>query len=157
MLKINLSGHDCWFDKATFEQFRIYGLSVCTKPDGYKTLVFSSGPFKTRLYARVIMDAPANLEVDHVDGNSLNNSKSNLRLVNSAQNKWNTVKRKSKSGLPKGVVKHGTSYKATITRNYQTRYLGTYVTIAEAEAAYKKKAEELFGEYAVHTSRGTTE
>lgn len=152
MIEKIITGHVCIFDEETYTKYSMYGLSVCTKPDGYRTLVFSSGPFKTRYYSRVIMEAPRNLEVDHIDGNSLNNHKDNLRLVTSQQNKFNTKKRNNGT-LPKGVTKHGRFYKATITTFYITKCLGTYPTPEEAGEVYKKAAEEKFGKFALHNSR----
>lgn len=147
-----VTGQDCIFDKENYVKYFSQGLSICTKPDGYKTLVFSAGPNKTKYYCRVITNAPKGVEVDHIDGNTLNNHIDNLRLVTSQQNKFNTKKR-GNSGLPKGVVRHGTSFKATLTSNYQTYYLGTFPTVEQAAEAYRKKAEEKFGLHAFHNSR----
>ena len=136
------------------EDFKYYlrGLSICTKPDGYKTVVFTSGEDKSKYLCRVIMDCPTHLEVDHIDGNTLNNSRSNLRIVTSQQNKFNTCVRKDSVGH-KGVIRHGRGYKATLTHNYKTHYLGTFDTQEQAIAAYRKKADELFGQHAYHNSR----
>ena len=151
-LEKTITGNRCFFDAADIAVISTGGLSVCTKPDGYKTLVFSSGPHKSRYYCRILLNAKHGEEVDHIDGNILNNCKENLRLVTSSQNKWNQQKR-GKSELPKGVALHGTSYRATITKNYIRHYIGTYPTVEEAEQAYKKKADELHGKYAYHNSR----
>lgn len=133
-------------------KYFISGLSVCTKPSGYKTVVFTRGEHKSKLLCRVIMNCPSNLEVDHIDGNTLNNCKANLRLATSQQNKFNTSVRSLSVGH-KGVIRHGRGFKATITFNYKAHYLGTFDTEALAIAAYKKKADELFGEFALHNSR----
>lgn len=149
MKATNISGHECIFD----DEANIADLSVCTKPDGYKTLVYSAGPHKAQLYCRVLLSASKGIEVDHINGNTLDNRIENLRLVTSQQNKFNQIKRKNSSPLPKGVCKHGTGYRAAITINYTTYNLGTYPTPELAEAAYKRKAEEYFGEHALHNSR----
>jgi hypothetical protein len=133
----------------------IQGLSICTKPDGYKTVVFTAGIHKHKYLCRVLMDCPAHLEVDHIDGNTLNNSRSNLRIVTSQQNKANTILRKGSIGH-KGVIRHGRGYKATITHNYKQIYLGIFDTHEEAVTAYKLKADELRGEFALHNSRKDT-
>lgn len=132
-------------------KYYIQGLSVCTKPDGYKTVVFTAGPNKGKLLCRVILDCPQDLEIDHIDGNTLNNQRSNLRFATSQQNKFN----RATSLDSKGVIRHGSGWRAVITHNYKRMYLGTYCTKQAALAAYKTKADELFGEFAAHNSRNT--
>lgn len=147
-----ITGQNCIFDLEDFIEYSQQGLSVCTKPDGYRTLVFSSGSHKTRYFCRIIMKCPPDKEVDHKDGNTLNNSKENLRIVNSTQNKHNTVSKGTRT-LPKGVSRHGRHYRAKIYINYKQISLGTFSTIDRAEQAYKEAADKYFGEFALHNSR----
>jgi len=149
MLAIRLSNnHECLFDAGTIT----YNLSVCVKPDGYKTIVYTTGINKSKLFCRILLNAPKGLEVDHINGNTLDNRKCNLRLVTSQQNKFNTKKRGDLS-LPKGVHRHGNNYRAAITHNYTRYNLGTYPTVERAEAAYKAKAEAFQKEYAFHNRK----
>ncbi len=56
--------------------------------------------YRTILMHRVIMDAPAGITVDHIDGNGLNNRRLNLRLATYSQNARNRVLRSdNKSGF----------------------------------------------------------
>ena len=132
-------------------KYYLQGLSICTKPCGYKTVVFTSGPNKTRYLSRIIMNCPALLEVDHKDGNTLNNKRDNLRIVTSQQNKFNTVGRSNV--LPKGVIKHGAGYKATITVNYRQIYLGTFRSLDKAIDVRQAAEQKYFGEYSLTNSR----
>ena len=60
----------------------IWYASTCTKKsDGGQ-------PRKLHLH-RVILNAPENLEVDHIDGDGLNNRRANLRLATKSQNQAN--------------------------------------------------------------------
>lgn len=92
-----------------------------------------------------------NEQVDHKDGNGLNNSRANLRLCTPAQNMQNRrVKSNTVSGF-KGVTKVAGTYKrpwqAAITLNGKRKYLGCFPTPEEAHEAYCKAAREHFGEF----------
>lgn len=57
-----------------------------------------------RLVAVHFIENPLNLpQIDHIDGNSMNNCVSNLRWVNGTQNNFNSKKRKDNSSGIKGV------------------------------------------------------
>jgi hypothetical protein len=102
-------------------------------------------------FARTIMSAPEDLYIDHIDGNSLNNQKTNLRLVTTSQNARNR-ETCAVSGS-KGVTKNGSGYMANIWIDGKQKYLGTYPIKSVAEQVYKQAAARYFGEYALHLSR----
>ena len=87
--------------------------------------------------------------VDHIDGNILNNSKRNLRVVTHTQNMWNTHKIYAQSGL-KGAYKsaHRPGWESKICCNKKRIFLGYFRTKEAAAKAYNKAASKLFGEYA---------
>lgn len=109
-----------------------------------------NGHQKSLIMARVIMNAPKGLLVDHIDGNILNNQKSNLRLATKAQNVQHRVKLNSnnKTGA-RGVHKrpYG-AYCAQITFNFKCVSLGHYKTIKEAASAYDAAAKILHKNFA---------
>lgn len=101
---------------------------------------------------RAILRAPDGVMVDHINGDKLDNRRENLRLCTNSQNQAN---RKVSQGVSKfkGVVwqklKSGKGYwKACITKDGVTTYLGTYPTDVEAAAAYNVAAVSMFGEFA---------
>lgn len=97
------------------------------------------------------MNVPVGLYVDHIDGNGLNNRKSNLRIVTSTQNRWNQRRKKlNATSQYKGVYwdKFNRCFKAQIRCNKQTFHLGSHLTEREAALAYNKAAQAYFGEYA---------
>ena len=99
---------------------------------------------------RVIMKATKGFEVDHIDGNKLNNQKSNLRICTSAENKMNKgAQRNNKSGY-KGVCWNSKTNKwqAQIKANRVLHNIGFFSSKEEAYAAYCKAAEELHGQFA---------
>ena len=87
--------------------------------------------------SRVILDTDQ--MVDHINHNTLDNRKSNLRIVNKSQNQMN--------GFYRGVDKHGDRYNARIKINGKAINLGTYVF--EEEAYYARWYAEtiLFKQY----------
>ena len=71
--------------------------------------------------------------IDHIDGNKLNNSFNNLRIVNQQQNQWNHTN-------AKGYVwnKYNKKWVAQIRLNRKDIYLGSYDSESEAHTAYLK-------------------
>lgn len=91
---------------------------------------------------------PANFDIDHADGNRLNNTWRNLRLATTAQNASNSKTRKHNATGIKGVrISSSGNFQARITKAGVTHHLGTFHTAEEAALAYKKAAERLHGEF----------
>lgn len=99
------------------------------------------------LMHRLIMDAPDGIEVDHINRNTLDNRRENLRLCNRQQNSAN-VECKNKLGY-KGVEKIKENvYHVKLTYDRKTYHFGNYSTIEGAAAIYDIEAIKLFGEFA---------
>lgn len=97
---------------------------------------------------RAIVGAQAGQDVDHINGNGLDNRRENLRVCSRAQNLANRrSSRRRRSGL-KGAYKLGERWLASIKSNGKTRHLGVFDTPEEAHAAYCAAARELHGEFA---------
>lgn len=84
--------------------------------------------------------------VDHINRDSLDNRRANLRTCTALQNRMNSVPR-SKTGF-KGVRVDRWGYIARITHKGKRYYFGTFKTPQEAARAYDKAARELYGEFA---------
>ncbi len=89
---------------------------------------------------RVIMDAPKGYVVDHINGNKLDNRRSNLRIVKHSTNIRNgRIRRNNKSGT-QGVNYHRArnQWRAYIMVNYKHINLGWF---DNREDAIKARAE----------------
>ena len=88
-------------------------------------------------------------QVDHIDGNPLNNTASNLREVTNAENHKNERRPKSNTSGIAGVGRHGSRWRAHIKVNYRQMHLGLFDTRGEAAAA-RKAAEFKLGFHVNH-------
>ncbi len=99
---------------------------------------------------RFIMNAPEGQEIDHKDGDGLNNRKSNLRFCTHSQNAYNQKKRRGTSSQYKGVYfnkDHG-KWHARISIEGKRKSLGYFDLEIEAGIAYADAAEDVYGEFA---------
>lgn len=93
---------------------------------------------------------PGQIQIDHKDGNGLNNQKSNLRPATPSQNAANQRKLSKSSSVFKGVKWHRTGHcwQAQIGVNGAYVYLGVYASEADAAHVYDYAARIYFGEFA---------
>lgn len=85
------------------------------------------------LMHRLIADTPAELEVDHMNGDGLDNRRQNLRNVTHAQNQQNKRANKAARSQYRGVHRCAGKWRAQVTFNDKRIHLGYFA--AELDAA----------------------
>ena len=136
-----------WLSKHKWTTSRVFTKFYAVRSELCKT----SGKRKTYRMQREVAHTPEGLECDHINSNSLDNRKANLRSATRQQNCWNSSKRKPRSlSKYKGVSrkKRGQPWKAILTVNGKKIYLGCFDNQKQAAKAYDAAAKKFFGEFA---------
>ena len=104
---------------------------------------------KTVFLHRVIAKTPDGLQTDHIDGNGLNNRRSNLRHASVNENQFNRPAYKTnKIGL-KGVswLKVAGKWAAQIQAHGKKHHLGRFDCPKQAHRAYVAASKKLHGSF----------
>lgn len=111
----------------------------------------STGKASNRLYMhRFIMNPPSNMQVDHINGDKLDNRKSNLRVCTVQQNRFNSkLSSRNKSGKT-GVyyARKEQKWVAQIKVNKKCKYLGSFSFFEDAAKVRIAAENKYFGEFA---------
>lgn len=107
---------------------------------------------RTTSLHRQIVQTPRHLVTDHINHDTLDNRRENLRWATGAQNAANQAirKRPGATSVYKGVnlVRHSGVWRASITHG-RVRELGFFTDEVDAARAYDAAAIEEFGPFAV--------
>ena len=111
---------------------------------------------RSELMHRVLTNAPKGMQVDHLNGDGLDNQRANLRLCTRSQNLANQASRlywsrRRTTSNYKGVsLLEGRSrpWRATISVDRKQHFLGYYAEEDAAARAYDDAARRFFGEFA---------
>ena len=154
MKKIDL-GYDkeALVDNADYERIKNQGWCLKnTKGENGRFYSVATMNYKTTPMHRFILGAKKGEFVDHVNGNGLDNRRSNIRICTISQNHQNRRKSPNTSSKYKGVWfnKKTNRWIATIksTDMKWQKSLGVYKTELEAAKAYDTEAVKCFGEFA---------
>jgi hypothetical protein len=137
-------------DYENLSAYRWYATAVC----GH--LVYAgrkvrceNGERKELLMHRVIMCAPDGMEVDHVNANTLDNRKCNLRLCSHMQNSQNQPKNSRNTSGYKGVSwnKKCAKWEVRIKVAGKRLTLGYFSDITAAAASYAEASREHHGDF----------
>jgi len=103
---------------------------------------------KKEILHRILLNAAPKTIVDHINGDSLDNRRANLRICTHAENLRNRKKHRNSTSRFKGVTRHRNKWQACISFNKRLFYLGLFESEREAAAIYDAYARKLHGEFA---------
>ena len=129
-------------DEEDYDFVRLLGLTIVRRAHLSHVYINTQPYYKQPLHRVLLQVTDPAIIIDHRNRNGLDNRRMNLRKTDKIGNALNMrVNATKKSGLPKGVYKKGTKYKAVITVKQLEFYLGSFSTSEEAESVYKKANE----------------
>lgn len=143
-------GYSSIIDAEDAERVGAYNWAVTVQPGGARATRKFRGHM-TPLH-RFIMRAAPGVVVDHINGDTLDNRKANLRICTHKQNMWNRRRRKDRA-LPTGIhlTKAGT-YLVKLTHEGRRIYIGCYKTLDAAKEARRKADLKYRGEFSPYAS-----
>jgi hypothetical protein len=141
-------------DDEDYNMLSKYSWSKLSRHDGATAYAISRtsrkslGGRKSVLMHRLIMHPGPSQEIDHIDGNGLNNCKSNLRVCSHSENMQNgRVTKRFGSSRFKGV-----SYTTQSSKHWLAHigddHIGYFTTQEEAAIAYNAEAQKRYKTFA---------
>ena len=122
------------------------------KGNFYATKAITVSKCKQKIISmhRLIMKPEKGYVIDHIDGNSLNNQKNNLRICTHAENMRNSKIYSNNTSGFKGVYWHKQTAKwmAYISYNNKITHLGLFINPKDAARAYNEAAIKFHVEFA---------
>jgi hypothetical protein len=130
-------------------------LKACANKDGYYLVGLRKDGKRTtfkvhRLVAEAFIENPLNKKcVDHINNNKTDNNITNLRWASNKENGQNRSMSKNNTSNVKGVSfdKESKKWRARITIDEITVYLGRFESLEDAKQARINRANEAFGIY----------
>ena len=127
-------------------------LAGSTYANGYRTVAVHGRRCKVHRVAWLLAygEDPGELQIDHANGDKLDNRLCNLRIADSCQNNCNVGLRQGSNTGYKGVtwVRANRNWRASIKARGTYYHLGCFSTAEEAHDAYVAAANRLHGEFA---------
>lgn len=143
------NGQSSFVDDDVFEWAK--EINWCASRSDWNTYVVNYGETPKAYLHRKIMHAPKGVQVHHVNGDTLDNRRENLRLASNSENcrgarKRNDTYESRYRGV--GWYRRDEVWRAQIVVNGKQIHLGYFDLEVDAARAYNRAAREHFGEFA---------
>lgn len=136
-------------DFQALKKYKWFWLRYPDKPEGY-AFTNQIGKGLKRMH-RIIMKAKKGQIIDHINGNSLDNRKENLRFCSRRQNQANMrINKQKTSSKYRGVYLHNSGkWVVCISVNGKNQHFGSFSNEVEAAKHRDNIVKQLHGEFAV--------
>jgi hypothetical protein len=116
----------------------------------YAVRTVDGGRHTKQAMHRLLLCAPRGSQVDHVNGNGLDNRRSNLRYCTNGQNQQNRHHARNNTSGFRGVTwnKASQKWQAGIKYEGKSIHLGLHDNREDAARAYDIMARQIFGSFA---------
>jgi hypothetical protein len=141
---------DAEFAALNAHKWHAVKMGTASRPLFYavRNITIAANKGRLELMHRRIMRATHGLVVDHINSDTLDNRRINLRLCSQGENMKNMRSGPNKHGF-RGIAKSSIGTFAASTRvNHKSKYLGCFPTAELAARAYDAAALNEFGEFA---------
>lgn len=141
---------DFIFDLEDYEKIKDYKWYLNPKKYANALALDNNNKRKYVFASRIIMDCPEDMVVDHINKDTLDNRKENLRIITTTENnRWKKIARNNKYGITGIYLDKETGYwNASICVNLKQIYLGYYKTKEEAIIARLLAEKKYYSEFA---------
>lgn len=126
-----------WY--AAYCRNRWYAVRNKRLEDGTRKTIFLHGE---------VLKVPKGMKTDHINGDSLDCRRANLRPLTHTANMMNRPKQRNNSSGYKGVYRKGNKWSAVLNVRRKSHYLGIFAKATDAAKAYDKYASKLHGDAA---------
>lgn len=137
------------FDKEDYE--KIYSYCWWENDSGYLIATVHNGT-NIRMHRLIMDEENPHVKIDHINHNTLDNRKCNLRCATNAQNAMNGTLRSTNTSGVTGVSKKRNKWHARICVDYKEINLGFFDNFEDAVAVRKEAEEKYFGEFSYDNS-----
>lgn len=146
---LTIDGHDVIVDCQDLHLFdgRAWRVRKLGKKPYLKWQTTTKGKRKTTSFHRLITGAKENEIVDHINGNSLDNRRMNLRIVNWTQNAWNRAHPRTAKSRFNGAGWSNGRWQVSIRDGKRQIYIGRFESEIEAAYHYDLASLKYHGEY----------
>jgi len=123
------------------EEGQIYGfkrrheLKGSIDKDGYRIYDLAGKKYKAGRLVMLAFEGPSDLTVEHIDGDKLNNKRSNLMYLSAEENNSRRFIKTRK--YPRGVTKYRKGFLAAIYKDQTRHHIGVFSSPEEAGDAFQ--------------------